>query len=391
MEASQFARTAFGEPVREPGQWGFTFYRPSSIPRDLHLSGPTIRALSEADAHLGLLNGLGQLIDQPELLIGPFLAREALASSRIEGTNASLSEVLQAQAADGATEATEDVREVGNYLAAARQGARLTETLPITQRLIVALHRTLMTGVRGQERAPGELRTSPVWIGGPMDTPTSARFVPPLPRYIPELLSDWERYVNATDTVPTLIRCALMHYQFETIHPFLDGNGRIGRLLVGLMLTSENRLSRPLLYLSGYLETHRAEYYARLQAVRETGAVEPYLVFFLTAVLHQSRDAVARAQALVRLRETYLTESRLERSRVAALIPLIFGSPFLTTRRVERSLNVTGQGARNLLSRAQGYGWVEPVGSVGRGGLAMWVAPRVLEVLERPMDESARP
>lgn len=220
----------------------------------------------------------------------PLLAREALASSRIEGTNATLTEVLQAEAAVGVRTTNDDVDEVERYLAATRQGIELAASLPVSQRLIRQTHATLMQGVRGAEQ-PGELRRTPVWVGPAGASPDQAPFVPPLPEHLPDLMADWERFVNEPATLPVLVRCALMHYQFETIHPFLDG-GRIGRLLIGLLLLGEGRLSRPLLYLSGHLESHRDEYCAHLQAVRETGDVDGYLLFFLRAVQRQSEDAV---------------------------------------------------------------------------------------------------
>ena len=386
MRSERFVQSAFGRPTRRPGdKWAFDYYLPRPIPGELELSGDTVLALSEADSALGLLNGLGRLIQDPEILLGPFLTREALASSRIEGTKASLSEVFQAEAIDTAARRTDDVAEVSNYLAATRQGLELIETLPITQRLIKQVHGTLRRGVRGEERRPGEFRSSPVWIGAADATPETASFVPPLPEDLPELLTDWERFVNEPSRLPTLVRAALMHYQFETIHPFLDGNGRIGRLLVGLLLISERKLGRPLLYLSGYLEANRDEYYDRLQAVRERAEIQQYLQFFLVAVRRQSEDAVARAGRLVQLRESYYAAARLDRSRVAALIPLLFAAPFVNVRRVQQALGVTAQGARNLLVRAERYRWIQSQGNVGRGGMTIWRAQQVFDTIDSPL------
>jgi len=353
------------------------------MPTSLALSETTIFALSEADSALGLLNGLGRLIVDPEMLLGPFITREAVASSRIEGTKASLSDVMQAAATAGP--ANNDVAEVERYLAATRLGLERIEELPITQRLIKEVHATLMRGVRGEEKRPGELRSTPVWIGAADATPETARFVPPLPEDLPDLLSDWEHFVNAPSKLPILVRAALMHYQFETIHPFLDGNGRISRLLVGLFLIVENRLSRPFLYLSGYFETHRDEYYDRLQAVREKAEVEPYLQFFLTAVKKQAEDAVARAGKLIELREKYQDSVRLDRSLLSAIIPLIFRSPFITARQVQPALKVTPQGARNILLRAEERGWLASIGTAGRGGMTLWVAQEVFDVIAEPL------
>lgn len=381
MDADRYRDTNFGRPTQRPGdRWAFTYYLPLSIPRDLPFEPDTVLLLSEADNAIGHLQGLGRLIPQPDLLVGPFLTREALASSRIEGTNASLTEVLRAEEVE--TPKNDDIEEVARHLQATRQGLELIKTLPITQRLIRAIHGTLLEGVRGEERQPGEIRSSPVWIGS--SSPTTAAFVPPLPEHVPELLTDWERFVNESSRLPALVRVALMHYQFETIHPFLDGNGRIGRLLIGLQLIAERRLTSPLLYLSGYMETHRREYYDRLQSVRESGDIQGWLQFFFTAIKAQSDDAVERAGRLVALRERFYRESEADRSRVSALIPLIFYNPFITVLRVQRSVGVTQQGARNLLDRAASYGWVEYMGAIGSSGRHYYGAKEILDIIEAP-------
>lgn len=386
MDPGRFVPSAFGEPAREPGnKWAFWYFKPKPIPRDLNLSPKTVQALSNADASLGRLQGLGALIRDPELLLGPYLTQEALASSRIEGTQASLSDVLQAEAS-GSPSANEDVAEVERYIAATRQGYRLVKTLPITQRLILDLHETLLSGVRGQEKNPGEFRTTPVWVGSTTDSPDTAIFVPPLPVELPDLITDWERFVNNPGDLPTLIRCGLMHYQFETIHPFLDGNGRIGRLLINLMLMEEGRLGTPLLYLSGYLETHRREYYDRLQDVREQGSIQEWLQFFLTAVRRSSDDAVQRAEKLVALREAYIAEAAKTRSNLPALVDLVFTNPFLTVARVERRTGLTNQGARNLIKEAARRGWVEEIGTSGRGGKVYWIARALYDIIDSPVN-----
>ncbi|MFC7619943.1 Fic family protein [Microlunatus sp. GCM10028923] len=338
--------------------------------------------MSEADASLGRLQGLGTLIRDPELLLGPYLTREAVASSRIEGTQASLSDVLQAEAG-GSPSADEDIAEVERYVAAIKQGYSLVKTLPLTQRLILQLHHTLLSGVRGAERLPGEFRRSPVWVGSATDSPETATYVPPLPDELPVLIKDWEEFVNLPGELPILIRCGLMHYQFETIHPFLDGNGRIGRLLINLMLMEEGRLGTPLLYLSGYLEQHRREYYERLQDVREQGAIQEWLQFFLTAVRRTADDAVSRAERLVEARERYLAAS-VARPRLATVVQLIFSNPFLTVARLQAKTGLTMQGARNLIKDAVSRGWLEEVGRRDRGGRIYWVARELFDIIEAP-------
>lgn len=385
VDPSEFSARQFGQAVQEPGnRWAFWHFLPATMPRVLDLESETILALSEADAALGHLQGLGRLIRDPQLLVGPYLTREAVASSRIEGTQASLSDVLQAEAS-GVTAPNEDIAEVERYIATTRQGLERVKTLPISQRLILELHKTLLEGVRGKEKLPGELRRTPVWVGSPTDNPETATYVPPLPHELPDLLTDWEKFVNTPGRLPTLIRCALMHYQFETIHPFLDGNGRIGRLLINLMLMEEGRLTTPLLYLSGYLEANRQEYYDRLQNVRERGEIQQWLQFFLTAVKRQSDDAVERAGRLVELREEYLESAARTRSNLPGLVELLFKNPYLTVARVERALGLTNQGARNLIRQAERREWVTEIGASGRGGRRYWMAARIFNVIEAPM------
>ena len=386
VDSSRFVESLFGGPAREPGnRAAFTYYLPRPIPRGLDLSPDVVAGLSDADAALGLLQGLGILIRDPSLLIGPYLRREALASSRIEGTQASLSDVLQAEIDDESR--TDDTGEVERYLEATAQAYELAKTLPITQRLVLQVHATLLRGVRGEEKSPGEFRRTPVWVGHTGATPDTAVFVPPLPAHLPELMQDWEIFVNDEGrALPPLIQAALMHYQFETIHPFLDGNGRIGRLLINLLLMERDRLAMPLLYLSNYFETHRDAYYERLQGVRERGDIDAWLVFFLEAVKSQAGDAVARSRRLVEIRESYHSEAIKERSNLARLVEIIVRNPFVTVRSVQVQLEMTNQGARNLIRSAVDRGWLRSLGTRGRGGRERWYASAILEVMEAPMD-----
>lgn len=385
MDPERFVAPAYGKAVKEPGnKWAFWYFKPAEIPRDLQLHPVTVKALSDADAALGRLQGIGALIQEPELLVGPYLAQEAVASSRIEGTQTNLAEVLQAEAS-GVQVKSEDVLEVERYLAATRQGFELIRTTPISRRLVLRLHETLMDRVRGQEKHPGEFRRTPVWVGSPTDSPDTATYVPPLPLDMEAAIADWEAYVNVPDLSPTLVRCALMHYQFETIHPFLDGNGRIGRLLINLMLMEEGRLTTPLLYLSGFFETHRRDYYERLQAVRERGEIQEWLQFFLTALRRSAEDAVDRSERIVAVRERYLAEAATSRANLAGLVGLLFANPFVTVKRAEKALEVTNQGARNLIQDAERRGWLQPAGRSGRGGRHYWVAHELLKIIEAPI------
>ena len=232
-----------------------------------------------------------------------------------------------------------------------------------------------------------------MWVGKAGATPDTAAFVPPLPEAIPDLISDWEQYVNDEESTPILVQCALMHYQFETIHPFLDGNGRIGRLLVSLLLKERGRMDHLLLYLSGYLsgylESHRSEYYSRLQAVREEGDIQAWLQFFLAAITNQATDAIARARTLIELRTEYLKVAHTTRPNLPQLVELLFRNPFVTVRGVQHATDLTNQAARNLIRKAETMGWVVSVGSRGRGGREYWMAPAIFEVIDSPTAEFA--
>src|SRR5581483_4915237 len=247
------------------GREGHLTYVPEPLPRQMpSLSPAIIYRLDEASRAVALLAGVGETLPNPNLLIRPFLRREAILSSRIEGTVASATEVLKLEAFQERSTASAEAREVLNYVHALEEGLRLLESLPISTRMLTQLHARLMGGVRGRDKRPGELRQQQVWIVPEGARIEDARFTPPPAEMVPDLLKDWEIYVNSDDQVPPLIQCALMHYRFEAIHPFLDGNGRIGRLLIILFLCSKRVLSQPLLYLSAYFERNRTQYYDHL-------------------------------------------------------------------------------------------------------------------------------
>jgi Fic family protein len=382
MDPSKFTDGRFGRVTREPGnRHAFWYFEPEPIPRKLTLEDETVLALSEADGALGNLKGLNTVIRDPTVLLGPYITREAVASSRIEGTETSLSEVLQAEAGDGAN-SSEETAEVDRYVRATQLGVKLIKEIPLTQRLVKQIHAVLLSGVRGEEKLPGEFRRSPVWVGSTTASPDNAIFVPPLHSEVPGLFADWEKFVNEPNKLPVLIRCGLMHYQFETIHPFLDGNGRIGRLLVNLMLIDLGKLDTPILYLSGYLEANRREYYDRLQAVRERAEIQEWLQFFLAAVKNQADDAVTRAGALVALRELYRREATGARSSLPALVELIFRNPYVTVSNVEKATGLTNQASRNLIREAERRGWLKELGTHGRGGRTYWYAHAVFNIIE---------
>lgn len=366
MKSDDYAETMFGRPIRIPGTHGYTAFSPAPIPRHLDLPGSVIRMLADAEGALGQLAGAGRLLPNPSLLITPYVLREALSSSRIEGTQASMVEVLESDVTSRPP--SEDVQEVANYVHAMRSGIDRLEDLPLSTRLLREIHATLMDGVRGRERAPGEFRTSQNWIGPPGSTIETAPYVPPPPDLVSDLLSDWERFANEELEMPLLIQDALLHSQFETIHPFLDGNGRLGRLVIVFFLIANGKLPSPLLYVSSYFEANRDLYYAALQAMRERGDPIPWLELFLTAVATQAKDALSRAERIMDVRERYRTvASTVGSTNAQQIAEMLAVNPLITSGRVRREVEVTRPTALRLLKSFEELGILAPMSSGPRG------------------------
>jgi Fic family protein len=381
MDPTKFVAPEWGRAVSTGGPGAYVAFVPAPVPREHTLRPETIMLLSEADAALGRLAGAGRLLPDPHQLVNAYITREAVASSRIEGTQASVTEVFDADVS-GLT-GRNDVREVRNYITALRHGLkRLDDGFPVSLRLIKEMHELLLTNVRGQDKTPGEFRRSQNWISSPDNRPSTARFVPPTIDNMWTALDDWEKYLHDEEPrLPLLIRCALLHYQFETIHPFLDGNGRLGRLFIVLYLVKEGRLPSPLLYLSNYFDLRKDEYYDRLQYVRERGEVVEWLNFFLRGVAVQATDAVDRAEILADVREQYRLALKGNRSRAAEIVDLLFANPVITVRHVQRRLDVSQPGAANLLRTLTNVGVLREVG-VGPGVRHRWFADGILDALD---------
>jgi Fic family protein len=361
---------------------GYRAFFPNPLPPDLDWSPSLISKLSLADQMLGRLSGEARRLPNPHIFIRPFIRREAVLSSRIEGTQATLGELLAAEAGAHVERSPDDLREVGNYVAALEHGLRRLEDLPVSLRLVRELHAQLMAGVRGEIATPGEFRRSQNWIGRPGCTLKEASFVPPPPDALLEHLSQWESFIHDTE-FPLLITCALMHYQFEAIHPFLDGNGRLGRLLITLLLCERKALPGPFLYLSAFFEASRREYYDHLRAVSNEADWTGWLDYFLNGVIRQSEDALSRAERLNALIEQW--QARVAGRSPAAthqLAGMLAGNPFITARKAEESLGVAFNTANKAIALLEEQGILQKVGEAQRG--RVYVARALLDLLEEP-------
>ena len=313
---------------------GYRAFIPSSLspPPKIVMDKELTRLLSDADRALGRLDGVASILPNPDLFVAMYVRHEAVLSSQIEGTQSTLEDLLEFEVGrEGRANRPKDIEEVVNYVAAMNHGLRRLPRLPLSLRLIREVHGKLLRGVRGGDRQPGEFRTSPNWVGAPGSTPNNAQYVPPPPHEMREALNDLERFLHDRSTLPVLIHCGMAHAQFETIHPFLDGNGRVGRLLITLLLCERDVLRQPLLYLSYYLKAHRAQYYDRLMAIRHDGDWEGWLKFFLRGVFEVSQAATEVSRAIVDLREdTSETDLRSARWRLQWIEApgLSFSAPF---------------------------------------------------------------
>ena len=395
MDPKVFDGSPSGKLIRAPtGYWAFV---PHPLPPALTWTPTVVAALSDADRALGELAGLGRSLLNPHLLIAPFVRREAVLSSRIEGTQASLSDLYAYEAVQKTAvqltmfEPPPDVHEVYNYVRALEYGLDRLQSLPLSLRLIRELHAQLMEGVRGEHGTPGEFRRSQNWIGPPGCSLEDAAFVsPPVPE-MKEALGAFERFLHVASDLPPLARLGLVHYQFEAIHPFLDGNGRIGRLLITLLLCAENLLSEPLLYLSAYLESHRQTYYDRLLAVSQQGAWEAWLIFFLRGVAAQAQDAVVRAQRLQDLRERYREQFQSERAagRLLQTVDLLFAQPVMTMPQISAALGVNYATATRYINRLEDAAILREI--TGQARNRVYRADEVLAAIEEPLPPAGHP
>jgi Fic family protein len=340
-----------GRYVRQPGNYSAFIPEPLPPSPPLRFTTELVELLSAADLALGRLDGTALMLPNPDLFVGMYVRQEAVLSSQIEGTQASLTDVLQFEIEHG-DERPRDVREVVNYVDAMNHGLERLPELPLSLRLIREIHAALLNGVRGHHREPGEFRRSQNWIGPAGATLRHATFVPPPAHEVPRSMASLERFWHAPEQSP-LIKAALAHVQFETIHPFLDGNGRVGRLLITFMLCQEGVLRRPLLYLSHFLKRHRTDYYGCLQAVRDRGQWEEWLAFFLRGVREVASEATDTATSIVAMRELHRDRVGDERAgrNLQRVLDLLFQQPIITVPMVQRHLAVTYATANTLVRR----------------------------------------
>ena len=368
-----------------PGRWvrqvsGYSAFIPDPLPPKIKWNSRLTRSLSDADRLLGQLSGEGKRLPNPHLLIRSFVKREAVYSSRIEGTQASLGELLASDAGAQVERSPADLLEVGNYVKALDYGVKRLKSFPLSLRFVREIHEKLMKGLPGSGLTPGEFRRSQNWIGAPGSTIMTAGYVPPPPGELLACLSDWERFLH-DQSLPPLQQAALMHYQFEAIHPFLDGNGRVGRQLIVFFLMERNLLPSPLLYLSAFFENSRLEYYQRLSGVSKRGEWTEWLEYFLNGVARQAEDALNRTEKINLLIEKW--DKRLGKSssdNPQRMLKMLIENPFLTITNATKKLDVAYTTAQRSLEYLQKKGIIKQVGDSRRD--RVYCAEELLRILE---------
>ena len=355
MDIDKFKKSPAGKLIKtDRNYWAFI---PNALPPKIDFNPSLINLLAEANLLVGKLSETGSQLPNPNLIIQPYMRREAVESSKIEGTQASLSDLFRFEALGDEKKINgrqyKDVREVSNYVKAMEYGLKRLKELPLCLRLIKEMHGKLMTGVRGEHLTPGEFRKSQNWIGRAGATLNNATYVPPPVDEMKYALNDLEKYLHNRESYPVLVQCGIIHYQFEAIHPFLDGNGRIGRLLTALFLCEREYLKHPMLYLSEYFEHNRRDYYDGLLAVSERGEWGNWIMFFLGAVVSQSKNAIDTSRKIIHLLETYqLKIHELHMPMLSLkLIEQLFMNPYITITEVAERLNTTYPTAKSMIEK----------------------------------------
>ncbi len=365
-------------------QAGYKAFIPTPLPPDPPIAWDEglQQSLSRADMALGRLDGIARILPNPDLFVAMYVRKEAVLSSQIEGTRATLLDIFDYETTG---EMAKDVDEVVNYVRAMNRGLERLRTLPLSLRLIREIHEELLKGVRGENRTPGEFRTSQNWIGPPGSTINNALFIPPPPHEMSAAMGDLERFIHKGDNLPALVKNALIHAQFETIHPFLDGNGRVGRLLIAFILTHDDILKRPLLYLSYYFRRNRQEYYDRLNNIRNKGDWEGWLKFFLTGVYEVSKQAAETARKIIALQER-------DRARVfhspngLKLVDHLFLNPLVTIHEIRRLTGISHATAGRLTKQLIELGILDEITGYARNQKFLY--KEYFNILKEGVDES---
>jgi Fic family protein len=362
---------------------------PAKLPPQFEWSSELVGVLSDANLAIGQLHGAGLNLPNPDLLITPFIRREAESSSKIEGTQAQVRDIYLFEMNETSVkEHISDVREVSNYVRALEYGLKRCKELPVCLRLIKELHNILLEDVRGEGDRPGNFRNTQNWIGTKGSPIEQASYIPPPPENINECLDAFEKFLNISKVnIPMLVWLAMIHYQFEAIHPFRDGNGRIGRLLMILLLCTKNILDKPMLYLSAYFERNRLEYYNRLLRVSTHGEWTHWIHFFLQGIIEQSNDAFIRSRALLQLQQKYHRMIKSKRSALQIKIAdMLIERPVITTVHLSRRFNITYQTAKNNIIKLMKAGILKEVPAMKRHRL--FIADEVLDIINRPFSIS---
>lgn len=361
---------------------GYEAFVPEPLSPEIVWTDRLIRSLSDADRLIGQLSGEGKQLPNPHLLIRPFIKREAVLSSKIEGTQATLGELLANDAGAIVNRSPDDLREVGNYVTALDYGIKRLKTLPLSLRLIREVHEKLIEGVRGDHATPGEFRKTQNWIGPAGCTLQNATYVPPSPDLLMDCLGTWEQFLHV-QKIPPLVQAGLLHYQFEAIHPFLDGNGRVGRLLIVLFLVERKVLTAPLLYISAFFEATRSEYYNLLLAVSRESKWNPWLEYFLNGIARMSEDVLSRAERINLLLQGWKEKATGKKPKILFdVIDLLAENPFWSTKMISERLQVaftTAQRAINVLVEKEVLSQVD---NAQRG--RVFCANAIMKILDEP-------
>ena len=373
-----------GTTITQPK--GYKAFIPKDLPPNptLNIDSEMVEVLSEADTALGRLSGMSEALPNPDLFVAMYVRKEAVLSSQIEGTEASLEDVLEYESENRPKTLASDVAEVVNYVKAMSYGLKRINQLPLSLRLIKEIHAELMRGVRGAEKTPGEFRKTQNWIGPKGCTLNNARFVPPPSHEMIRVMGEFEKYMHSALTYPLLIECALIHFQFETIHPFLDGNGRIGRLLITFFLCYKEILRKPLLYLSQYFKQNQLEYYSHLTTVRTKGDFESWVKFFLRGVACVANEASETSRMIVDLQaedKAKINKAYGKSSKVTILHEKLFDRPILSIKDIAKMIEVTFPTASDMCLKLVRVGILNEI--TGKARSRMFVYKDYLAILKK--------